>query len=45
VSNCGAGVSFSWRYFVMGVYKDRKRALVHWYPLPFVRLSFCWEEH
>jgi len=33
-------LSFSWRYGVVGVYKDRTPGVVHVYPLPFVRLTF-----
>jgi hypothetical protein len=33
-------VSVSWRYAVVGVYKDRDWSTWHVYPLPFVRLSF-----
>ena len=32
-------VEFSWRYFVIGVYKDRGSNVVRIYPLPFVRIS------
>jgi hypothetical protein len=32
----------SWRYGVMGVYKDRKRPVVRVYPLPFVRITIEW---
>ena len=45
VSGCGAGWSFSWRYCVWGLYKDRERPLLHIYPCPFVRVSMCWGEH
>jgi hypothetical protein len=37
-----ASLSFSWRYGVIGVYKDRELPLVHIYPLPFVRVSVTW---
>ena len=33
------GLEFSWRYGVMGVYKDRERPIVRVYPLPFIRLT------
>jgi hypothetical protein len=32
-------VSFSWRYGVVGVYKDREKPIVRIYPLPFVRIT------
>lgn len=32
-------ITFSLRYGVIGIYKDRERHLWHIYPLPFVRLS------
>ena len=33
-------LSFSWRYMVLGLYKDRVKRLWHVYPVPFLRLSF-----
>lgn len=33
--------AFSWRYIVIGVYKDRNLPLVHVYPCPFVRISLA----
>lgn len=33
-------ISFSWRYGVMGIYKDRESGAVHIYPVPFVRVTF-----
>lgn len=36
------GIACSWRYGVIGVYRDRRPGIVHVYPLPFVRLTFTW---
>jgi hypothetical protein len=33
-------IDFSWRYAVVGVYRDREWSTWRVYPLPFVRLSF-----
>jgi hypothetical protein len=33
-------IQFSWRYAVIGVYKDRDTSAVRVYPLPFVRITF-----
>jgi hypothetical protein len=33
-------VEFSFRYGVVGVYKDRNSPVVRWYPVPFIRLTF-----
>lgn len=32
-------IAFSWRYCVVGLYRDRKLPLWHLYPLPFCRLT------
>jgi hypothetical protein len=32
-------VDFSWRYFVMGFYKDRSTNTIRVYPCPFVRIN------
>jgi hypothetical protein len=32
-------VEFSWRYGVVGIYKDRDTPAVRIYPLPFVRIT------
>jgi hypothetical protein len=32
-------LELSWRYAVIGIYKDRDKPIVRIYPLPFVRLS------
>jgi hypothetical protein len=37
-----ASLRFSWRYGVIGIYRDRELPLVHVYPLPFVRISIIW---
>lgn len=34
---------FSWRYFVLGLYKSRDEKIWHLYPFPFVRLTFDFE--
>lgn len=34
-------VSTSWRYAVVGVYRDRNLNVWHFYPVPFVRIT--WE--
>jgi hypothetical protein len=33
-------IEFSWRYGVVGIYKDRDRKLWRIYPLPFIRVSW-----
>lgn len=33
-------VQFSWRYWVLGAYKDRQSSAVHVYPFFCVRLTF-----
>jgi hypothetical protein len=35
-------VECSWRYGVMGVYRDRDLPVVRVYPLPFVRITIEW---
>lgn len=35
----GVEAEFSWRYGVVGLYKDRELPLVRVYPVPFVRLT------
>jgi hypothetical protein len=30
----------SWRYCVIGIYKDRAQPVVRVYPVPFVRISW-----
>ena len=32
-------IEFSWRYGVIGIYKDRGKPIVRIYPLPFVRIT------
>jgi hypothetical protein len=32
-------VEFSLRYCVVGIYKDRNRAVLRIYPLPFIRIT------
>lgn len=32
-------IEWSFRYGVLGIYKDRDRPIYRWYPLPFVRLT------
>jgi hypothetical protein len=32
-------VEFSWRYGVMGIYKDRDEPIVRIYPVPSVRIT------
>jgi hypothetical protein len=35
-------ITRSWRYGVMGIYRDRRPGILHVYPLPFVRLTITW---
>lgn len=37
-----ARIEFSWRYGVVGVYKDHDWPVVRIYPIPFVRISIGW---
>jgi hypothetical protein len=32
-------IEFSWRYFVLGFYKDRDKPIFRIYPFPFVRFT------
>lgn len=32
-------IEFSWRYGVIGVYKDRDLQVIRVYPLPFIRIT------
>jgi hypothetical protein len=40
----GWAIEVSFRYGVIGVYKDRDAAILRVYPLPFVRLSVSMKE-
>jgi hypothetical protein len=39
MENTRVTIEFSWRYGVMGIYKDRHDPLVRIYPLPFIRVT------
>lgn len=32
-------IECSWRYCVMGIYKDRDKPVIRIYPVPFVRVT------
>lgn len=32
-------VEFSWRYAVIGIYKDRDSSAIRVYPFPFIRVT------
>jgi hypothetical protein len=38
-------VEFSFRYFIIGIYKDRDKPVVRIYPVPFVRISIRKQLH
>jgi hypothetical protein len=42
VLGTGVEAEFSWRYGVVGLYRDRDLPLLRVYPCPFVRITLTW---